>query len=92
MSKDYIRKHFIFHGRVQGVGFRYYASHSAQSLGLSGWVKNLYDGTVECEIQGTNSMIEDFINMLGNGRYIRIDYIEQKEIAIKEERCFKIRY
>lgn len=92
MKENYIRKHLIFHGRVQGVGFRYYASHAAQSLGASGWVCNLYDGTVECEIQGTSDMIEKFLAMLQNARYIRIDYIEQKDIAVKEELCFRVKH
>ncbi len=74
------------------MGFRYHANYAAKALGASGWVRNLYDGTVECEIQGAPGMIEDFINMLGNGRYIEIDFIEQKETALKEETCFRIRY
>lgn len=36
-----IRKHIVFYGRVQGVGFRYYAVNKANQLGLTGWVKNL---------------------------------------------------
>ena len=91
-KKHIIRKHFIFHGRVQCVGFRYYANQAAQSLGASGWVCNLLDGTVECEIQGTPDMIDKFLSMLQNARYIRIDYIEQKDIDVKEESCFKIKY
>lgn len=87
-----IRKHFIFHGRVQGVGFRYYAHHAAQKLGASGWVRNLYDGTVECEIQGTPDVINRFLTMLKHTRYIRIDHIEQTDIDVQEESCFKITY
>ena len=92
MRSNNIRKQLIFHGRVQGVGFRYHANYAAQALGASGWVRNLYDGTVECEIQGTPGMLDDFTSMLQNGRYIEIDFIEQKEIALKEETCFRIRY
>lgn len=92
MGRKYIRKHFIFHGNVQGVGFRYYASHAAERVGASGWVRNLPDGTVECEIQGTKAMIRDFLGMLQNGRYIRIDYMEQEEMEIKEESCFRVKY
>ncbi len=65
---------------------------SGQGTWASGWVRNLYDGTVECEIQGTPGMVDDFISMLQNGRYIEIDFIEQKETALKEETCFRIRY
>lgn len=92
MKEDYIRKSLIFHGRVQGVGFRYYACNAAKSLGATGWVCNLYDGTVECEIQGTYNMIEKFIDMLQSARYIRIDYIEEKEIELREESCFKVKH
>ena len=52
-----IRKRLIFHGRVQGVGFRYTARHLADSLGLTGWVRNEYDGTVHMEVQGRKAMI-----------------------------------
>lgn len=37
-----IRRHIIFYGHVQGVGFRYYCVHKARQLGLTGWVKNKY--------------------------------------------------
>ena len=42
-----VRKHIYFYGRVQGVGFRYYAVQKAGQLGLAGWVRNRYDGSVE---------------------------------------------
>lgn len=40
-----VRKHIYFYGRVQGVGFRYYAVQKAGQLGLAGWVRNRYDGS-----------------------------------------------
>ena len=52
---DIVRKHIIFHGSVQGVGFRYYSEHKANQLRLTGWVKNLYNGDVEMEVQGAES-------------------------------------
>ena len=56
-KKTKIRKHIIFYGRVQGVGFRYYAVQKANQLGLTGWVKNLYDGSVEMEVEGEEPLI-----------------------------------
>ena len=42
--KNTVRKHIYFSGRVQGVGFRYRSYYIAQSLGVTGWVTNLWDG------------------------------------------------
>ena len=52
MNTKIIRKHFFFKGRVQGVGFRYRAQNAASLYSVTGWVKNLYDGSVEMEAQG----------------------------------------
>ena len=48
-----IRKQYTFTGHVQGVGFRYSAQYLAQAIGVTGWVKNEWDGTVVMEAQGT---------------------------------------
>ena len=48
-----IAKQIIFKGRVQGVGFRYTAQRTASRYDLTGFVRNLPDGTVEAFIQGT---------------------------------------
>ena len=58
-----VRKHMIFHGRVQGVGFRYTAKYLARSMNLTGWVKNEYDGTVVMEVQGREAMIFELISL-----------------------------
>ena len=54
-----IRKRIVFHGWVQGVGFRYRARHAAEHLGATGWVRNEYDGSVTMEIQGTEMCINN---------------------------------
>jgi len=61
---DNIRKNIIFYGRVQGVGFRYYSVNKARQLGLTGWVKNLCDGSVEMEVQGEEPKIDELILFL----------------------------
>ncbi len=68
-----IRKHFFFKGRVQGVGFRYRAHNAASMYGVTGWVKNLCDGSVEMEAQGNEEAIDKVIQALQNSRYISID-------------------
>ena len=54
-------------GLVQGVGYRWYAARRAEALGLNGFVKNLYDGTVEVEAEGDRSVLEELIQQLRVG-------------------------
>lgn len=51
----------IVKGRVQGVGFRYAAKNMARSLGLSGFVKNLPDGSVYIEVEGDDDKVRDYL-------------------------------
>lgn len=53
--------HLIIHGKVQGVFFRKTAKSMAQKFAITGWVKNLENGNVECEICGDHQMLENFI-------------------------------
>ncbi|MGI6019950.1 MAG: acylphosphatase [Lachnospiraceae bacterium] len=80
MIDDEVRKRIIFHGRVQGVGFRYKARTKASELGLSGWVRNEHDGTVLMEIQGTEAKIDILIKELMEDRYIEIRRMDVKKI------------
>lgn len=80
MIDDEVRKRIVFHGRVQGVGFRYKARTKASELGLSGWVRNEHDGTVLMEIQGTEAKIDILIKELMEDRYIEIRRMEVKKI------------
>ena len=87
-----IRREYRFYGRVQGVGFRYYTNYAAQQLGLTGWVRNSYDGSVEAQAQGSERALSEFVSMIENGRYIRIDSWDCREIPVEEgERGFRIR-
>ncbi len=49
------------HGRVHGVGFRAWVSDEAEQLGLSGWVRNRRDGTVEAVISGDETIVDEFV-------------------------------
>lgn len=86
-----IRKHIVFHGRVQGVGFRYTAKYMAQSLGLVGWVKNEWDGTVTMEVQGRETLINKLLVGLNQGRYIEIEWMDTEEIPVEKESGFHVR-
>ena len=87
-----VRKHFRFTGKVQGVGFRYRAKSAANGMGITGWAKNEYDGSVEMEAQGTEKAINKMLVMINKSDYITIDSIETKEIPLEEEeRSFYVR-
>ena len=87
-----VRKRIIFRGRVQGVGFRYTAKYLAQSLGLTGWVRNEYDGTVLLEIQGSEYMINKLLMGLNHNQFITIEWMDTEELPLdKEEKSFSVR-
>ena len=88
-----IRRHMIVSGEVQGVGFRYRANYAAKALGLTGYVRNLYDGRVEMEVQGERDLISRFLGEIDAGSFVHIDDIDFKDIPIVEdERSFRVRH
>lgn len=61
------RLHAVVHGRVQGVGFRATTVDEARRLGLAGWVRNRYDGTVEVLAEGSEARLKIFLEYLHRG-------------------------
>jgi acylphosphatase len=61
------RVHVEIRGRVQGVGFRYFALQRGRALGLTGWVRNREDGSVEVEAEGPRESLERLIEELRVG-------------------------
>ncbi len=59
--------HCIISGQVQRVGFRDYVQRSADDLTVTGWVRNLADGTVELVAQGTSEILKEFVEFLHEG-------------------------
>ncbi len=59
--------HAIIDGRVQGVGFRYFVSQHARSLGLQGWVRNTWDDKVEVTAEGVRPDLETLLGLLQSG-------------------------
>jgi acylphosphatase len=61
MAMDQICRHLRIHGRVQGVWFRGAMAQEARRLGVTGWVRNRRDGTVEAVVQGNREAIDAMI-------------------------------
>ena len=77
------RLHIYYSGWVQGVGFRFTAERVADSLGLTGWVKNLNDGRVEIVCEGNEQKLKDFLEKINAAfkAYVRDIDVEWGEAA-----------
>ena len=87
------RYHIIVSGRVQGVGFRYFAVSLASRYHISGWVRNLYNGNVEMEAEGSNDRLTLFLQEIQEGnRFVRVRDIQISEIPTKNDTDFRVVY
>ena len=91
MKQEKVRKHIFFYGRVQGVGFRYYAVQKANQLGLTGWVKNLTDGRVEAELQGQAELVDSFVERISQRGRIVVEFVEEEDRELCYEEGFEVR-
>ena len=66
-TQDLARVHVRVEGIVQGVGFRAFTLRQAQQLGLKGWVRNRWDGSVEVVAEGPKGALEDLVRRLERG-------------------------
>ena len=91
---DHSRLHVVVSGIVQGVNFRYYTEHRAESLGLTGWVANRWDGTVEVVAEGPRADLQMLLDWLSHGppsasvTGVKADW----EQATGEYTDFRVRY
>ena len=84
-----IRKHIVFTGWVQGVGFRWRARQAAERYRCTGWCRNEWNGSVTMEIQGEEEDIDEVILAIERGTYITIQNMDVKTIPVIEERGFR---
>ena len=78
-----IARRFVVRGRVQGVGFRYFAIRAARHSGVVGTVRNLPDGTVEAVAQGPEDAIAEFFQQLQRGPdFSNVSGVDEFEIPV----------
>ncbi|MBY0098287.1 acylphosphatase [Mesobacillus maritimus] len=84
----------VVSGKVQGVGYRYFAQMKAVQFGITGWVKNRTDGAVEMVTTGTKENLDLFIEEISRGNpFSKVDQIEINEISLAEKyQSFTIKY
>ena len=96
-NKDAVRRLSLrFVGEVQGVGFRWTSQRLANQIGLTGWVRNEWDGSVSMELQGTSAQIASFFGKLPQawGRFAPQYTIDETEdLPVRtDEGNFRVRF
>ena len=85
-------KRWFVSGRVQGVGFRYFAQAKAAELGLTGWACNLDDGRVEVYATGSAEKLSDLAAALHLGpRMADVRHVEESEAVLGQLHGFSVR-
>ena len=79
-----IARRALVSGRVQGVGFRFFAERAARAAGVTGWVRNLPDGRVETVVEGEEDAVSRYLEKIGQGpsggSVSRVD-VEDRELG-----------
>ena len=92
MTDRKLAKLYRVRGRVQGVGFRYFVEHSAQALGLRGWVRNVDDGSVEVYALGTAEQHSELAGYLWKGpRWAEVRGVDENEAVVESHSGFSVR-
>jgi acylphosphatase len=77
-----VARRYVIGGRVQGVGFRFFAEAAAAREGVSGWVRNLPDGRVEARIEGELEAVDRVEAALRRGpASARVEHVDVEELA-----------
>ncbi|MBI9048550.1 MAG: acylphosphatase [Anaerolineaceae bacterium] len=85
MADEKARLHLVVEGRVQGVGFRYYVLDKANSMGITGWVRNTSGRQVEVMAEGSRPQLEIFLQQIRNGPpmatviHTKVDWLDAQE-------------
>lgn len=89
-AKRDARRWFV-RGRVQGVGYRYFAQHAAESLGVTGYARNLDDGRVEVYAVGPEKKLSELAGMLHRGpRWSDVRGVDEEQAAVQDYGSFHI--
>jgi acylphosphatase len=92
LNERKIAKLYRVRGRVQGVGFRYFVERGAKALGISGWVRNVDDGSVEVYAAGTAAQLSDLEGLLRQGpRWAEVRGVEESDAAVENHSGFSVR-
>jgi acylphosphatase len=81
----------VVSGRVQGVGFRFFAHRAAADAGVRGWVRNLPDGSVETFVEGEPEAVQRYLDRLRRGPLIgKVTQVAEEETSPQGLQGFEI--
>jgi acylphosphatase len=90
-AKEISARRWVVRGRVQGVGFRYFAQRAAAGLGLTGYVRNLDDGRVEVYAAGRPEQLSQLAALLYSGpRWADVRGVDEQDAAVRHYGGFRI--
>jgi len=93
MRRQKMARRYVVRGIVQGVGYRYFATHTASRIGVAGYVRNLDDGNVEVYATGTAEQLSELAGALRLGpRWADVRGVEEQEAAVQQYASFEIKY
>ena len=88
-----IGRHVRVTGRVQGVFYRAWAQGEARELGVSGWIRNCPDGTVEAQLSGEEHDVQRMIERMGRGpSNARVDQVDVEDASPDNSGRFQLRH
>lgn len=91
------RVQVVVEGIVQGVGYRWSAQQQARRIGVAGWVRNRYDGSVEAEVEGTTAQVDEMLAWMASGprgaqvRASRVTDVEPRGRTATDRTGFEVR-
>lgn len=86
-----IARRALVSGRVQGVGFRFFARRAAETAGVKGWARNLADGRVETLVEGEENAVLRYLEKIRRGPIGgRVDSVEVEEASLEGLTTFRI--
>ena len=93
MNAQVIHYDIKIFGRVQGVGYRAFALRMARNFGLNGYVKNMWDGSVYIEAEGTQEILDQFILQCKAGPgWAQVEKVIKSDAPVKSFKEFSVKY
>ena len=88
-----VARKFVISGRVQGVGFRFFAEEQARAENIAGYVRNLPDGRVEALAEGDAESVDRFERALHRGpRSAAVEHVQSETVPAADRHGFSVRF